>query len=146
MTNYTQQNISNSLAKINCPAPDFNTGWDRTNCTHPPASRGSYVNDMFFLWRNVNLFGFGNWTAGIPIGWFNYASDWLDSFNEHNAGWGGLMATATSGATPAGFTLLGYHIADLNPTAIAFVIMLYGFCYLGVGILLYKAISPFVRS
>lgn len=145
MTNYTQQNISSALAKINCPAPDFNTGWDRTNCSHPPASRGSYVNDKFTLW-DFNSTVLNTWNAAIPTGWFDYASDWLDSFNEHNAGWAGLMATATSGATPAGFTLLGYHIADLNATAIAFVIMLYGFCYLGIGVLLYKAISPFVRS
>lgn len=146
VTNYTQSNIQSSLTKINCPQPDFQTGWDRTACTQPPNTRGSYVNDQYFLWRNVNLFGFGNWTAGIPIGWYNFASDWISSAVEHAGGYLGLFAVATSGATPAGFVMLGYHISDMNPLGVAFVIMLYGFCYIGIAIVGYKGLSPFVRA
>lgn len=146
VTNYTQTNIQTSLVKLNCPTPDFNTGWDRTNCNNPPPSRGGYANDLFILWKNVNLFGFGNWTAGIPVGWFDYTADWVSSGVEHTSGWFGLFSVALSGASPSGFSILGFHTTDLNPLGVVFVLMLYGFCYLGIGLLIYKGLSPFVRA
>lgn len=44
--------------------------------------------------------------------------------------------------TPINFNILGHTITEIGGLALMFVIALYIFCYIGIGVFLYKAILP----
>ena len=48
--------------------------------------------------------------------------------------------------TPINFNILGYGISDISGTGLLFIIFLYAFCYISIGVWLYKVIMPFGGS
>ena len=76
----------------------------------------------------------------IPIGWYGYLADFLVTiFARLEA----MFILIGFYVTPTGFNILGYTINDLSGTALLVVIGIYGLCYVAIGIMMYKILSPF---
>lgn len=79
-------------------------------------------------------------TLGFPSGWFFYAGDYIGaSFQRIN----NMLILIGFFVLPTGFNIFGYGIEDLPLLALIFVISIYGLCYVFIGAMMYKIISPF---
>jgi|SRR6185436_4491673 len=82
----------------------------------------------------ATLFGF------IPYGWLGYIADFLTTL------WQRAVAVLTMigyVVSPTGFNIFGYTISDLVGLVLMLVVLVYIICYIFIGILVYKIISPF---
>jgi hypothetical protein len=76
----------------------------------------------------------------VPYGWLGYVADFFTSvFQSLQA----VFTLISFFVTPSGFNIAGFTIDDLSGQALLIVIMIYGFCYVTIGIMLYKVLSPF---
>lgn len=82
----------------------------------------------------ITLFSF------IPYGQIGYLSDWLSHTFENL---GALFNLISLFISPLGFNILGITISDLSGFALLMVIGIYAFCYVCIGVMLYKVLSPF---
>lgn len=82
----------------------------------------------------ITLFNF------IPYGFVGYLADWLSHTFENLSA---LFVLISYFISPLNFNILNITIADLSGIALFFVIGIYAFCYVSIGIMLYKVLSPF---
>lgn len=82
----------------------------------------------------VTLFDF------IPYGFVGFLSDWFSHTFENG---GALFRLISFFISPLNFNILGITIADLSGMALLMVIGIYAFCYICIGVMLYKVLSPF---
>lgn len=77
----------------------------------------------------------------VAIGVFYYINDYLSELfgNKVSAFFTMILYVLT----PINFDIWGFTLADIGGTALMVVIGLYIFAYIPIGILIYKAISPF---
>ena len=75
----------------------------------------------------------------IPCGWFGYVGDYLSILGEKI---GAFFTLVSYILAPVNFNILGYTIADIGGVGLMLVIGLYIFCYIGIGVFLYKTALP----
>lgn len=157
----SQENIQNQMFLMNCPLPSFDGQWNATNVTIEgfvvilnnsagvtyggdgtvfrclitpatpfPAFQVIMTNKDY---QSVNAFGF-------PDGWFFFAGDFIGSALQRINNVFQLVGLFVS---PTGFNILGFGLSDLSGIALMLVIGIYALCYIAIGVLLYKVISPF---
>lgn len=156
----SQENIQNQMFLINCPLPSFDGQYNATNVTIDgfavilnqttvsyggdgtvfrcliapltpfPAFQVTMTNKNY---QSVNAFGF-------PDGWFFYAGDFIGSALQRI---NQLFTLIGFFVTPTNFNILGFTLADLSGIPLMMVITMYALCYIAIGILIYKVVSPF---
>lgn len=76
----------------------------------------------------------------IPFGWLGYLAHTLtDIFARLQA----MFTLVSFFVSPTGFNILGFTLDDLTGFALLLVISIYGLCYLAIGVMMYKILSPF---
>jgi len=116
----------------------FGTGGSNTTGTYfrcyvDPTSNPEYQINVQTKNYGETAFGF------IPIGWLSYIGDNLSVAFVRIVAFFTLISYFVS---PSNFDILGYTIADITGVALLFVILLYGLCYVFIGAMIYKIVSP----
>jgi len=75
----------------------------------------------------------------IPCGWFGYIGDYISILAEKITAFFTLVSYIL---TPINFNILGFTIADIGGVGLMLVIGLYIFCYIGIGVFIYKTALP----
>lgn len=113
---------------------------------------GTVINDPRGAKYTCGLNAFGTFTSVepqaynatlfdvIPFGWYYFIGDSIaDLFFKATA-----LATVIVGfLSPVGFNILGYGIEDVGAFVATFIILIYSLCYIAIGGMLWKVISPF---
>jgi hypothetical protein len=147
--------IQDQIDKLSCPMPSQSGLWNNTgtlmysNGTYNYANKDSQVLTLtctevhtldgvdYYYGQFIDIFGAG---AGIPMGAFFFIGDYIAVIGDK------LLAVFTLIGfylTPINFEILGYTIDDLALLAQMAIISIYGFCYIMIGIMIYKILSPF---
>lgn len=157
----SQERIQNQMFLMNCPPPIYD---GVVNATAP----GTTIDGFAFVYDENEVIHNGNGTVirctitpltpfpafqvfmteknyqevtlGFPSGWFSYMGDFMGSYMQRIIKVFELIGYFV---TPTNFNILGYTLTDLSLIPLAMVIALYAFCYIGIGILIYKVVSPF---
>jgi len=79
-------------------------------------------------------------TLGFPSGWFIYAGDFIGSSFQRLTQ---VFTLISYFVTPTNFNILGFTLEDLSGIALMMVVSLYALCYIAIGVLVYKILSPF---
>lgn len=112
----------------------FTTSFNGTQFT---CSRDSVTGEFQLL---ITIKEYGKTVTNFPIGWFGYVGDVLSNVGLKLQVFGTLVMFIL---TPANFSILGFTLADLSGVSAMFVIGVYIFCYIFIGIWIYKMVSPF---
>lgn len=141
-------NIQTQFNKISCPLPPASGLWNNSGTftfDNFAYNKRSVSNNTLTLTcsqvRTMHGVDYNYGQPTIAIGVFFYASDYLSEllFNK-----GGAVATIIGFIlTPANFTILGFTINDLTGLALMAVIGIYAVCYIFIGAMIYKMLSPF---
>lgn len=153
----SQNNIADQMFLMNCPLPIYNgiptlhtiEGFainytvSYTNATDGQGASFECLADggstTFFAQRIVKDYGQTLFDF-IPIGFLAYLSDSITTLFQRVQS---MFTLISYFVTPTNFNILGYTLADLGTFALLIVIIIYAICYIVVGIMLYKVISPF---
>lgn len=152
-------NIQQLMDRLGCPMPEGNGLWNssgtitHTNATYnwPNAGGGAGAQPIGNLTNGGTLtctevhtldgvdYYFGQ--PAVAIGVFFYVNDYISELfgNKVTA----VFTMIAYVLAPINFDVFGFTIADLSGVALMLVIGLYVFSYIPIGILIYKAISPF---
>lgn len=76
----------------------------------------------------------------IPIGWLGYVADFLTNIFERVQS---MLVLISMFVSPTGFNILGITIDDLSGYALMLLISIYALCYISIGSMIYKVLSPF---
>lgn len=144
-------NIQQQFDRISCPMPAFSGLWNDTstvasgvlNYTGKTYNYPNVSNQTLTLTcTDFHTADGQDYDMGCPacVGWVVFIPDWFASLTDHILGVFTIIAFMLS---PINFDVLGYTIDDLSGLSLMFVIGLYIFAYIPIGIFLYKALSPF---
>lgn len=142
-------NISQQFDRLSCPMPSSSGLWNSTGTLM--YTNGTYNYEAVNI--NVNtltcsevhtLDGFDYFYGSptLPFAGFGFfIGDWISELiaNKLSA----LFTIIFYILTPANFNILGYTIDDITGFGLMFVITLYAFCYISIGAMIYKIVSPF---
>lgn len=76
----------------------------------------------------------------IPYGWLGYIADFLTTVFQRVYA---IFTLISFFVAPLNFSIFGYTIADLAGIPLMIVISVYAMCYIFVGAMVYKILSPF---
>lgn len=142
-------NIQNQFDRIACPMPS-NTGlWNSSGTLM--YSNGTYNYEAVSLPTNTltctevhTLDGF-DYFYGVPTvpfaGFPFFIGDWISELFANKVS--AFFTIIAYILTPINLDVFGFTIADLSGVSLMFVIGLYIFAYIPIGIFIYKAITPF---
>ena len=141
-------NIQSLMDRLGCPMPSSTGLWNSSNTLILNNFTYNYphVNNqtLTFTCTDVHTADGIDYNYGQPlvaIGVLYYANDYLSElfFNKASA----VFTMIGYVLAPINFDVWGYTLDDLSGIAVMIVIALYIFAYIPIGILVYKAISPF---
>lgn len=156
------ESVQNQMFLLNCPLPTFDAEYNSTNvtiegfavvldsapanvtygglgtvfrCYVDPLSSGTGFTVIMTNkdYQAVNAFGF-------PDGWFAFIGDFIGSSFQKISN---LFVLIGFFVTPTNFNILGYTLSDIGTIALMVVIAIYAICYIAIGAVVYKIISPF---
>lgn len=141
-------NIQFQFDRLSCPMPVQTGLWNSsgiimlTGGTYNYENVGSPVNTL--TCTEVHTLDGVDYYYGQPavaIGVFYYIGDYISELFGNKVV--AIFTLISYILTPANFDILGYTLADVTGIALLFIIGLYSFAYIAIGIFLYKTISPF---
>jgi hypothetical protein len=156
----SQERIQNQMFLMNCPLPSFDGRWNSTNVTIEGFSvvlndtAGVDYGGEGTVFRcqiapltpfpafqvNMSNKNYTETTLGFPTGWFVFAGDFIGaSFKKITE----MFVLIGFFVTPTNFNILGFTLNDIAGIPLMFVISIYALCYIAIGILIYKVVSPF---
>lgn len=158
ISNYAPDNqatIQNLFDRINCPLPAITGTWNSSGTIMYDGGRYNYNGNLGPSGTVLTLtctqihtldgFDYFYGSPTLPFAGFPF---WIGDFiSEIIANkLGAFFELMGFLLTPASLNVLGYSIADLSGFALMGVIALYIMCYIAIGALLYKIISPFAGA
>lgn len=141
-------NIQDQFDRLSCPMPSQTGLWNSSGVIQYTGATYNYPNvgNMTLTLtcteiHTTNGVDYYYGAPGVAIGVFFFIGDYVSElFANKVAAVFTLIAYVLS---PANFNFLGYGIEDITGIVLMFVITLYVFSYIAIGIFLYKVISPF---
>lgn len=154
--------VQQQMFMMNCPLPIYNGIANDTNivgynvnytiiyhddiktdfygtyfkCTIDPLSAPPQIGAT----GTVRQYGATTFWGTLPYGWLGYVADFLTaSFQKITA----FFTLISYFVSPTGFDILGYGLSDLSGLGLFLVIGIYAFCYICIGAMIYKIVSPF---
>lgn len=76
----------------------------------------------------------------VPTGWFRFVADTVTTSLNYVYH---LFVIIALFVTPMNFNILGITFAELTGIGLALVVLIYALCYIAVGAMIYKVVSPF---
>ena len=142
-------NIQHQFNRLGCPMPEGSGLWNnsgvitRSNFTYNYEAVNQNV--LTLTCTDVHTMDGIDYCFGCPsppaVGILVFINDYLSElFGNKGGAIGTIIAYVL---TPINFDVMGFTIADLSGLSLMFVIGLYIFAYLPIGIFIYKAIIPF---
>ena len=162
--------IQRQMFLINCPEPSYDGQYNASNITidgfttllGTNDANNPYLNNVTFgnlgtVFRchiapltpglaaqiNTSNKDYQATTLGFPSGWFSFAGDFIGALFQRINQFFTLIGYFV---LPTGFDIMGYGIGELSGYAIMFVVGIYALCYIFIGAMLYKIISPFAGA
>lgn len=117
---------------------DIKTDFNGTafECTYDPLSAPPHIGAN----THIRQYGATTFWGTLPYGWLGYLSDSLGTFVNRTQA---LFTLISFYVTPSNFNILGMTLSNIPTIASLFIILIYAFCYITIGIMLYKVVSPF---
>lgn len=147
-----QSNIQSLFDRINCPLPSITGLWNNTGTieysggTYNYPDVGTQVITLTCTQvHTLNGFDYAYGSPTIPFAGFPFfVGDFVSEIlaNKLTA----FFELLGFLLTPASLNVLGYTIADLSGFPLMAVITMYIMCYIAIGAMLYKIISPFAGA
>lgn len=152
------RNIEEQVFLINCPLPIYDgiavlnsiNGYSiNYTVTHGNTTEGDgtlficsidSITGAFTASTVIKPYGSASFFDVIPIGWLGYVADTITSAFDSVYH---VFVLLSFFITPTNFNILGFTLDDLTGQALFMVIAIYGLCYIAIGILIYKVVSPF---
>lgn len=147
-----QDTIAHLFDRISCPMPEAGGLWNSSgtiihgNGTYNwerDGSNGAQPPDTLTCTQVHTLQGVDYYYGqpAVAIGVFYFINDYVSELigNKVSA----FLEMIVFILTPASFTFLGFGIDDLEGVALMTVIGIYLMCYISIGAMIYKLITPF---
>jgi len=144
--------IQEQFDKFGCPMPAISGLWNSsgviqyTNATYNYPNVGNQT--LTLTCTPIHTLNDFDYAYGSPTlafaGTVFFISDWLSELIANKLA--AFFVILFYILTPANFNLLGFTIADISGVALMLVIGIYALCYIAIGALLYKIISPFAGA
>lgn len=153
------ENVERQMFLMNCPPPFYDAKWNGTNVTIEGYNVVFNMSAVDFGGEGTVIrclltpnTPFPNFqvilsnkdyqatTLGFPTGGVSYFLDSMGSFFQRINNFFFLVGFYVN---PASFDILGYGFEDLSGLFLAMVILMYAMCYIAVGVMVYKIVSPF---
>lgn len=144
-------NIQQQFDRISCPMPAISGLWNNTITGELQFSGATYNypavnnNTLTLSCTEIHTLDSFDYAYGSPTvafaGSMFFLGDWLSELISNKLG--AFFVILSYILTPANFNILGYTIADISGFALMFVIALYAVCYIAIGAMVYKIVSPF---
>ena len=154
LSSIQNNNIQSDLAQLSCNYPLYNS-IDYLNNTVVYGKGGAYY-QCFFCFNcvpqgvsitiNTRPYNSTSFAGSFPNGWFMFAGDTIGSFASKTFATLDLGRTVLTASTPFGFNILGYTLQSVNALGQFFIVCIYMVCYIGIGIFLYKSVSPWAEG
>ena len=144
--------IDEQFDRFACPMPSITGLWNASGVIQYSGATYNYpsVSNMTLTLTCTPIhtldsfdYAYGSPTVAFA-GTIFFISDWLSELIANK-----LVAFFTILfyiLTPANFNILGFTIADLSGVALMLIIGIYALCYIAIGALLYKIVSPFAGA
>jgi len=143
--------IQQQFNRMTCPMPSISGLWNDTS-SNPSGtitySRATYNyaglnnNTLTLTCTKVHTANGQDYYYGCPtcVGMFVFLGDFISELGDKVGAFFTLVAYILA---PINLTVLGQTINNMNTIALGFVVTVYAFCYLSIGVFIYKAVSPF---
>lgn len=141
-------NIQDQFDRLSCPMPSQTGLWNNSGVITYSGATYNYEDVstpvLTLTCTSVHTLDGVDYLNGqplAPVGALYYVGDYISEIFANK-----LVAIFTLIGyilTPANFDILGYTLTDITGIALLFIIGLYSFAYIAIGIFLYKSLSPF---
>lgn len=144
--------IQEQFDKFGCPMPSITGLWNASGVIQYSGATYNYPSvsnqTLTLTCTPVHTLDSFDYAYGSPTvafaGTIFFISDWLSEVIVNKLG--AFFTILFYILTPANFNVLGFTIADISGIALMLVIGIYALCYIAIGALLYKIISPFAGA
>lgn len=157
VSNYAPTNqatIQTLFDRINCPLPAITGTWNSSGTIMYDGGRYNYNGNLgpsntdltltCTVVHTIDGFDYFYGSPTLPFAGFPFwLADFLSEFGNKIVAFFELVAFVLS---PASLNVLGFTIADLEGFPLMFVIGIYVMCYIAIGAMLYKILSPFAGA
>lgn len=126
--------VNYTVSKSNLIKNNFNG--TRFDCTIDPLSGPPQIG----VSTAILQYGASTFWGTIPYGWIGYLSDTLGNLLDRMQA---MFTIVGFFITPSNFNILGYTLGDLSGMALFVIVAVYAMCYIFIGIMIYKIVSPF---
>jgi len=140
-------NIQTQFNKLTCPMPSSAGLYNASGVITQGNGTYNYPNvnneTLTFTCTNVHTLNGVDYFNGepvAPVGVVYYIDDLLAELVDKALAFFTLLSFYLA---PINFTILGFTINDMSTMAQMAIIGVYGFCYIFIGIGIYKIVSPF---
>lgn len=142
-------NITTQFNRLACPMPSQTGLWNASGVIQYSGATYNYPSvsnqTLTLTCTEVHTLDSFDYAYGSPTlsfaGFGFYIGDWISELLANKLSALGTLLYFF--VTPANFDILGFTIADLTGIALMTVISLYAICYIFIGAMAYKIISPF---
>lgn len=142
-------NIQDQFDRLSCPMPSQTGLWNSSGVIQYSGATYNYPsvsNQTLTLTctevHTLDGFDYAYGSPTIPFAGFPFfLGDWISELFANKVV--AVFTLIVYVLSPANFNFLGYTIDDITGIALMFVISLYVFSYIAIGVMLYKIISPF---
>ena len=144
--------INEQFDRLTCPMPAISGLWNNTGTIMYSGGTYNYANVsspvLTLTCTEVHTIDGYDYFYGAPTipfaGFPFFLGDWISEIfaNKLSA----FFTILTYILTPANFSAFGYTIADISGQALMLIIGVYAMCYIAIGALIYKIISPFAGA
>ena len=156
ISNTSQTSIANiniQFNRITCVLPSITGLWNSSGTIiyNPQSGNPTYNypdkdnQTLTLTCTNVHTINGFDYLCGAPFSTFCgeliYVGDYLSEIMANKAT--AFFTIVFFILTPANFNILGFTIADLSGIPLMFLIAVYAICYIAIGAMLYKTLSPF---
>jgi len=140
--------IQQQFNRISCPLPSQSGLWNSSGTIMYVGGTYNYPNvgnqTLTLTCTYVHTLDGIDYYYGQPavaIGVFFFVGDYISEILANKVS--AVMEIVFYILTPANFSVFGYTINDLSGIALMIIIGIYAFCYIAIGAMLYKILSPF---
>lgn len=141
-------NIEQQFARLSCPMPSQTGLWNQSGVIQYSGATYNYPNvsnqTLTLTCTEVHTtdgIDYLNGSPAVAVGVFYYIGDYISEFFGNKVV--ALFTLISFILTPANFNFLGFTTDDLTGVPAMLVTSLYIYCYIAIGALLYKIITPF---
>lgn len=139
--------IQDQFDRMTCPMPQTSGLWNDTGTITYSGATYNYPSvsnqTLTLTCTELHTANSQDYYYGCPLtcaGLFVFMGDYVASLGDKT---GAFFTILYFILTPANFNILGFTLADLSGIPLMVIIAIYALCYIAIGAMVYKILSPF---